>query len=138
VGFSNVSMCYVNWGGLKDRPLRLLVYMALLARDGDAKPWCGIGHEQLATMALGLRFPADDDELYDEHYDAVLRKVRRHLTTLRRAGAIETDERATYGTHGARPARYRLYLDGPAAATARVVEHTPDELGARRRRRATG
>lgn len=116
MGASNALRIYHAWGrdypgrkALTNSPLRLLVYMALVSRDGDEHPWCGVGHTQLAVMALGLTMPDDD-----KHRDAVLRKVRRCITPLHKSGAIETVRRASYGPSGEHPAIYRLHLDGPA------------------------
>ena len=116
MGASNALRIYNTWGrpvdgrpALSNRSLRLLVYMALISRDGDLEPWCGVGHTTLAVMALGLSMPDDPKKA-----DAVKRKVRRFITPLRAAGAIRTERRATYGERGEQPARYRLYLDGPA------------------------
>ena len=107
---------YQAWGRPRDgrkpltnRSLRLLVYMSLVSVDGDAEPWCGVGHRQLAVMALGLDIPDDPKKA-----DAVLRKVRRFIQPLHEAGAIRTTRRARFGSRGEVPARYRLFLDGPA------------------------
>lgn len=102
MGAANAVRAYRAWGHLDDRPLRLLVYMALVARDGDAAPWYGQGHEALAMFALN-RTPDD----------AGLRAVRRSLTPLFAAGALETVKRATYGKRGTSQVHYRLWLDGP-------------------------
>lgn len=140
MGHNNAVKVYGVWGRqLKDRPLRLFVYMALRSRDGDSAPWCAIGHDHLALLALGLEFPDPDkyasDADYDAAYDAVMRKVRRHLTTLRRAGAISTADRATFGQHGPKHARYRLWLDEPNPDLHAELAGHFDELRAARRRR---
>lgn len=116
MGSSNALRVYQTWGrphgarpALTNRSLRLLTYMALVSVDGDAEPWCGVGHRQLAILGLGLDFPEDPAKA-----DHVLRKVRRFIEPLHRAGAIRTVRRATYGVRGEVPARYRLYLDEPA------------------------
>lgn len=115
LGASNALRVYNAWGrpqygrpALTDRSLRLLAYMALVSVDGDAEPWCGVGHRQLAILALGLDIPEDPVKA-----DAALRKVRRAIAPLHKAGAIRTVRRATYGIRGEIPARYRIYLDGP-------------------------
>lgn len=116
MGAANALRAYHGWRGsaLKDRSMRLLIYMALIARDHDAEPWYGLGHADLAVMALGLELPADNGNPQDRaKRDAVLRKVRRHITPLLEAGAIEVKHRATYGALGAKHVVYRLHLDGP-------------------------
>ena len=110
MGASNALRVYAAWGGvLDDRPLRLLIYMALVARDKDATPWFSQGHEALSEMALGTPVP---DEPQKER-DKALRVVRRAITHLHQAGAISTVKRATYGKRGTSNVHYRLYLDGP-------------------------
>lgn len=111
MGGSNVARVYRGWGTrLKDRPFRLLGYMALVSMDNDKEPWFGLGHDSLAEFALGLHLPIDDDPV---GRDRVLRIVRRHVTVLHAAGAIETTRRARTGTLGTKHVVYRLYLDGP-------------------------
>lgn len=117
MGARNVLRVYAAWGrpgpdgreALSAKPFILLVYMATVARDDDLEPWCGLGHRTLAEMGLGFKIPDDPKKA-----DAILRKVRRHITPLRKAGAIRTVRRARYGEYGEQPAKYRLYLDGPA------------------------
>ena len=157
MGASNALRVYAAWGRcsystkagkaakkqlLADQPLRVLVYMALVARDDDSDPWYGQLHETLGAGALGLDIPEPDDTPETQaQRDVALRTVRRAITALHKAGAIETTRRATFGTRGARPARYRLYLDGPpgvapvipigsAAAAVDVDEHQADDRGA--------
>lgn len=109
MGASNVGRVYLGWGTLlKDRPFRLLVFMALHSRDHDQEPWFGMRHEDLAEFALGLQVAKDGPER-----DKTLRIVRRHVTPLFALGAIQTTRRATTGGMGVRPVVYRLYLDGP-------------------------
>jgi hypothetical protein len=102
VGAANALKVYAAWSHLDDRPLRLLAYMALVARDNDAAPWFGLGQEALAELALGQK-PSD----------ASMRAVRRAVTALRDAGAICTAKRATYGKRGTTNVRYRLHLECP-------------------------
>lgn len=111
MGAYNALRVYHAWSGtLTAKPMQLLVYMSLVARDYDADPWFGLGHEDLATVALGLKLPDDPDNR--RAYDAVLRKVRRHITPLLDKGAIETRDRATFGPRGTTHVVYRLFLDG--------------------------
>lgn len=132
MGAKNALRVYEGWGALPDRPLRLLVYMALVARDDDAEPWFALGHEALARFALAMDLPEldDDDPRSRAARDAVLRKVRRAVTTLHRRRAIETTRKATFGHRGPGPVRYRLWLDGPKPPSSGGVT----DIGARRRR----
>ena len=112
MGASNVIRVYAAYGADKgDHALRVFVYMALIAMDGDAEPWFGLGHEALSELALGRKVP-DKDEDPAEH-EAALRSVRRAITELQAKGAIRTSERARFGSQRAQNARYRLYLDKP-------------------------
>ena len=110
MGANNVMRVYLGWAAsLNDRPFRLLSYMALVSVDGDSEPWFGQGHDVLASTALGLKCPSDNDK----ERAAALRIVRRHISPLFAAGAIETRRRATSGNLGVTHVVYRLYLDGP-------------------------
>ena len=99
-----MSRVYIAWGHLDDRPFRLLVYMALRARDGDAVPWYGAGHDELASIALGLPMGTGREHL------AGLRAVTRAFTVLHQEGAVTTHRNSRPGKH----ARYLLWLDTPA------------------------
>jgi DNA-binding transcriptional ArsR family regulator len=81
--------------------MQILVYMALVSIDDDSRPWFGMGHEALAEHALGRPAPITDSDI---------RAVERAITPLRRAGAIETDRRASVRRDGPSTARYRLVL----------------------------
>ena len=121
MGASNALRVYAAWGRVfrrDDRPLRVLVYMALVAKDADSKPWYSQGHEALSEMALGTPVP---DEPKAER-DKVLRVVRRAITQLHQAGAIRTVKRATYGKRGTSNVHYRLYLDGPGPDRPQVTQ----------------
>jgi hypothetical protein len=113
MGAANALAAYQLYGAtVGDRPLRLLVYMALVSKDKDAEPWCGIGHEQLSRHALGVTVP---DLGRATERRRVLRRVERAVTDLADAGAIRTVRRASYGVRGITPAKYRLYLTQPCA-----------------------
>lgn len=102
---------YITYGRvLEDRPMRLLVYMALIARDQDSQPWFGQGHAVLAEFALGMDVPEEPAAR-----EAVMRKVRRMITPLFAAGAICTTRRATYGRFIKKNVEYRLHLDTPCS-----------------------
>jgi hypothetical protein len=119
MGASNAIRVYHGWGAkLKDKPLRLLIWMALHAKDDDSEPWYSLGertHETLAEFALGLQFPRPTGDAHKDELarDAVLRKVRRHLTPLFAAGAISTKRRAVTTQQGVTAVVYALRLDGP-------------------------
>lgn len=100
MGAHNAMRVYQLYGYLDDKPLRVLVYMALTARDGDAEPWFGLGHEILATMALSRKPDG-----------AGLRAVRRAVTELHRAGAITMVKRPT---NKGRHVHYRLWITHPS------------------------
>ena len=115
MGASNAIRAYATYGAdLGDHALRVFVYMALVAMDGDAEPWFGLGHEAISELALGRKVP-DKDKNPAEH-EATLRSVRRAMSELQAAGAVRTSERARFGSQRAQNARYRLYLDGPCPA----------------------
>lgn len=119
MGASNAMRVYQAWGPrLADRPLRALTYMALVARDGDAQPWFGLGHDALSELALGCALNGDP-----RHNDAALRSVRRVITELRRAGAVTLLKAPTQGRH----AHYRLWLDGPSPDAQRPVNNPAGE-----------
>jgi hypothetical protein len=120
VGAANAMRVYAAWGHLDDRPFRLLIYMALRARDHDAEPWYGAGHEELAEIGLGLKPPQTSRES-----EAVYRAVRRAMTALHDARAIRTTRRAAPG----KQASYRLYLDGPTQDGERPVNTGVDNPG---------
>jgi len=121
VGAANALRVYAAWGGvLGDRPMRVLVYMALIARDKDAEPWFSQGHEVLAEMALALPAPGSPQ---------AARVVRRAITQLHARGAIRTVKRATYGKRGTSNVHYRLYLDGPQPqVTNRPVDNSQPQV----------
>lgn len=108
MGASNALRVYSTWGAtLGDRAVRVLTYMAIVARDNDAEPWFGLGHEALAEMALGIKPD-----------DAGLRAVRRAITELHKAGAITTAKRpSNQGRH----VQYRLWLSGPSPDGKRPI-----------------
>lgn len=115
MGAANALLAYRTYGSaIGDRALRMLIYMALVARDRDSEPWCSIGHEAIAEFALSRTVPGHDDT---RGRKLVLRIVERGMTELADAGAIRTMRRATFGRHGVTPARYRLYLDQPCSDT---------------------
>lgn len=128
VGASNAIRAYAVYGAVLDHaPMRVLVYMALVARDGDGQPWFRLGHEAIAELALGRAIPADDPK----ERDAILRSVRKTITKLADAGAIRTSKRAVFGSRGTQFCEYRLYLDAPCDDGRRTAQEarSPDSEG---------
>lgn len=58
MGAGNVSLVYLRWASLPDRPFRLLAYMALVSMDTDCPPRFWGGYPSLAR-ALGRNTPDD-------------------------------------------------------------------------------
>ena len=56
MGAGNVSLVYLRWARLPDRPFRLLAYMALVSMDTDMPPRFWGGYPSLAR-ALGRNTP---------------------------------------------------------------------------------
>lgn len=73
--------CYATWSTLPDRPFRLLVHMALTARDDDEKPRY-FGGRHAMTLALGLN---PDDATHRT-------MASRAATQLAAAGAVSRVE----------------------------------------------
>lgn len=115
MGAANVVKAFHTWRPkLGDRPFCLLAYMALRARDNDAAPWYGAGHDELASVALGLPMGTER-----EHQNGI-RYVRRAMTALHKAGAVTTHRYARPGRH----ATYLLWLDTPAPVDNRLKRRT--------------
>lgn len=89
MGATLVMSAYTYWTALPNAPFRLLVRMAVTAKDGDREPVAWIGQKHLAT-ALGL--PQTPNSY---------RCVRRHLQVLIEAGAIERIEVGQLGRNSA-------------------------------------
>lgn len=111
MGAQNVARALHSWGPeLDPRPLLILVRMAVTALDGDAAPWFEGGWDLLARAA-GHVAPAGCERCRGCKACAAPRKsVQRAVAGLVAAGAIVR----TRPPSRHRPARYRLYLDGPA------------------------
>jgi hypothetical protein len=119
VGASNVAAAYQLYAGrVSPTSLHLLVYMALVSRDDDEKPWYGQGHEALAIHALGRPAPPGR---------ADIKAVERAITPLLKIGAIEADRRASVRRDGPSTVRYRLRLVPFAAQSIDVppVDNPP-------------
>lgn len=56
MGAANVLAAYHRWAGtVPHRSMAVLAYMAAVSKDSDAHPWFGMGHEALASFALGKK-----------------------------------------------------------------------------------
>jgi hypothetical protein len=127
VGYYNALRVHDGWAAiLKPNPFRLLVYMALRARDDDAEPWYGLGHQDLAVKVLGLKMSERTTVTGQKEYDTQLRRVRRAITQLVNEKAIETRDHAFYTKHGTSHVIYRLYLDGPGLSRPAGLPDLPE------------
>lgn len=95
MGARLVAQVFTHWTHLPDRPFRVLVRMAHIAKDTNAKPIYWAGRNDLAE-ALGL-VPGE------AAYQAVKRAVRQIV----KAGAVEIE----YLGHATKRTEYRLTLD---------------------------
>jgi len=118
VGAANVLKVFHAWNHLGDRPARLLIYMALRARDHDATPWYGAGHDELAAIALGLPMTTPAERIQAR------RRVRRAMTVLHQQGAVTTHRNAIRG----RQAVYLLWLDRAAPVDKRTNRRSNIDL----------
>jgi hypothetical protein len=110
LGASNALAAYAKYAGrVPPLSLQCLVYMALVSKDTDPRPWYGQGHQALAEHALGRPVPVSG---------ADIRAVERAMSPLLEAGAIVTDRRASVRRDGSNTARYRLILDPSAEVHA--------------------
>ncbi len=96
--------------------MQILVYMALVSRDGDESPWFSQGRSALAENALG-RVPGAASEKADHQ------AAERAMKPLFAIGAITTDRRASPRRDGSGTARYRLHLMTRRALTLVPAEH---------------
>lgn len=100
MGASNVKTVYACWGDLPHVPFRVLVFMALTAKDSDEEPVFYAGRESLA-VALG-RLAASKDKAAQVAVERAIRSLKRH-------GAITQIQEAKYRQSAA----YRINLHGP-------------------------
>lgn len=116
MGARNVAEAYLAWAGkLPPLSMTVLVYMALVSRDADERPWYSQGYAALAEHALGRK-------VVDR---AALKAVERALAPLLEAGAVVTERKASTRRDGASTARYRLMLD---AVDAPRIPGVDDDL----------
>ena len=95
VGAGHATRVYVEWSGLPDKAFRLLVHMALTAKDSHTEPTYWGGREALA-VALGM--PANDKKSH--------LSVKRAVRVLVDAGAVS---RVLTGYAGKR-SEYRIHF----------------------------
>ena len=95
MGARLVAQVFTHWTHLPDRPFRVLVRMAHIAKDTNPVPIYWAGRDDLA-FALGL--PPGESA-----YQAVKRAVRQIV----KAGAVEIE----YLGHATKRTEYRLTLD---------------------------
>lgn len=106
MGANHVSVVYAQWGHILDgRPFRLLVHMALTAKDSDSPPKYWAGRDGMAA-ALGR----NDDP-------AGHQAVKRALSVLKREGAVKLDRAPRKARH---TARWVLVLTPPSGVTNRT------------------
>lgn len=103
MGATNAIAAYQIYAGkIPPTSMQVLVYMALVSKDADERPWFSKGREAIAIHALGRPAPFDR---------ADARAVERAVEPLLAIGAIETDRKASVRRDGDSTARYRLNLD---------------------------
>lgn len=127
MGARNVMLAYQLYAGtIPPQSMQLLVYMCLVSKDDDERPWYGQGHVALAENALGRPAPATKSDL---------RAVERSVSSLLAASAITVGRPAAPRRHGPSTVRYDLNLHLASAPNARqkvsgerptVFDPTPD------------
>ena len=113
MGARNVAAVFTHWTHLPHVPFRVLVFMALVAKDGDPAPRYWGGVEPLAE-ALGRSVMPFGEVA---HRDQVA--VSSALTVLVRAGALRVVVRPARGRRG----EYAVVIDPPT--TQAQPEETP-------------
>ena len=108
MGARLVAQVFTHWTHLPDRPFRVLVRMAHIAKDTNPVPIYWAGRDDLA-QALGLT-PGE------AAYQAVKRAVRQIV----KAGAVEIE----YLGHATKRTEYRLTVDRMPRKKG-VTESTP-------------
>jgi hypothetical protein len=139
MGASNVAAAFVHWSAmLDDQPMRALLYMANVALDPPQRgrveertlPCRYFGGWESLSEALGNPVPpapADTDASADaddarRRRETAARRVRRAITALRRAGAIED---VRHGGRGVQ-AEYLLRLGIGQQVTERPAEQVTE------------
>lgn len=98
LGATNVKLAYAHWGDLAHAPFRLLAYMALVCKDGDA-PRYWAGWESLAVGLGRMVPPESDDETVKAERRAALKGVTKVIGTLKDCGALRIITAAAPGKH---------------------------------------
>jgi hypothetical protein len=107
MGASNALAAFIKYAGkVPPQSLNVLVYMALVSKDSDDRPWFGQGHAAIAQHALGRPNPSTS---------ADLRAVERAVSPLL-GDALIVERRAAIRIDGPNTVRYRLNLTGTADA----------------------
>lgn len=109
MGARHVSAVYATWHHLPDPAFRLLVYMALVAKDANDEPrfWGG-----RRVLAFGIARGVPDGEPIPA---ATVTAIKRCIRVLTSEGAVEI----VYGGWRGKNAEYRLHLDGPRKGSGR-------------------
>jgi hypothetical protein len=104
MGAGLIKAVYARWGALPGGPFRLLVYMALRAKDDDKPPRYWAGREDLA-FGLGRVVPAPktDDKAVQRERAAHFKAVKEAVSVLSKQGAITTEQQP-------RPGRAAVYV----------------------------
>lgn len=124
MGARNVAAAFHRWAGrVPPLSMNILLYMAVVSKDNDERPWFTLGHAALAVHAMGRENPDETD----------LRAVRRAMTPLLDAGALTVDRKPAARATGKTTARYRLNLDSEATdwAPDEPPEEAPEDHGRR-------
>lgn len=117
MGARNVTASFHRWAGrVPGNSLALLVFMAVVSKDGDDWPWYGQGQASLAELAMGRPNPNRAD----------LRAVSRAMQPLLDTGAVTVDRAGAARSDGNTTARYRLNLHERADAEREKWEQTYD------------
>lgn len=111
MGASNALAAFIKYAGkVPPQSLNVLVYMALVSKDSDERPWYGQGHAAIAQHALGRPAPSTESDIR-----AVERAVKPLL-----GDALTVDRKAAIRIDGPNTVRYRLNLTGTAHARRKV------------------
>ncbi len=113
MGASNALAAFVKYAGkVPPKSLNVLVYMALVSKDTDERPWYGQGHAALAVHALGRPGPSTEGDI---------RAVERAVAPLL-GDALIVDRKAAVRIDGPNTVRYRLNLTGTAHVRQKVSD----------------
>lgn len=113
MGASNAIAAFTKYAGkVPPQSLNVLVYMALVSKDSDERPWYGQGHAALAQHALGRPGPSTESDI---------RAVERAVAPLL-GDALIVERKAAVRIDGPNTVRYRLNLTGTAHARRKVSD----------------